>query len=156
MKLGLSLLVFFATLPSAMAQTMDHPRAEFYVVAAPIGQAPWGSRTTYVAGGGQAFLYRGLSLGAEVGPIITNGYVYGLGSANLAYHALRQSDGWIEPFVTGGYSVTFRAGLQSGSNVGAGANICLKKKVVLRFEYREYLGRLRVGYVGPRFGVTFR
>jgi hypothetical protein len=70
----------------------------------------FGGRATYVAGGGEVFLYREASIGAEVGPVISSSeaggtYVFGLGSANVAYHFSRESK--IEAFLGGGYSVTF-------------------------------------------------
>lgn len=162
MKSSLCILAVLGMAPAALAQTPDHARAEAYVLTAPFGEAPWGRKTIYVSGGGQIFLFKGLGIGAEVGPVITRAetsvsYVYGLGSANLSYHFPRLTDhDKIEPFFTAGYSATFRAGVQNGWNAGAGVNVWVKKNVALRFEVRDYLGRLRIDHVGPQFGVTFR
>jgi hypothetical protein len=160
MKSWLLVVTVLAALPSAMAETLGPPRGEAYVFAAPFARPVYGGRATYVAGGGEVFFYKGASMGAEIGPMIssteTGGtYVFGLGSASLTYHFSRQSND-IEPFVNVGYSATFRSGVASGSNVGAGVNLWKKKNVALRFEFRAYLGRLRIDQVGPRFGVTFR
>ena len=159
MKSWFLVVTVLAASPSASAQTPGPPREETYVFAAPFARPVFGGRATYVAGGGEVFLYRGASLGAEVGPVISSSetggtYVFGLGSANVAYHFSRQSK--IEPFLNVGYSVTFRAGVANGSHVGAGVNFWQKKNVALRFEFRGYLGRLRIDEGGPRFGVTFR
>jgi hypothetical protein len=159
MKSWFLVVTVLAALPSASAQTPGPPRGETYVFAAPFARPVFGGRATYVAGGGEVFLYRGASLGAEVGPVISSSeaggtYVFGLGSVNAAYHFSRQSK--IEPFLNVGYSVTFRAGVANGSHVGAGVNFWQKKNVALRFEFQGYLGRLRIDEGGPRFGVTFR
>jgi opacity protein-like surface antigen len=159
MKSWFLVATVLAALPSANAQTPGLPRGETYVFAAPFARPVFGGRATYVAGGGEVFLYRGASIGAEVGPVISSSeaggtYVFGLGSANVAYHFSRESK--IEAFLSGGYSVTFRAGVANGSHVGAGVNFWQKKNVALRFEFRAYLGRLRIDEVGPCFGVTFR
>jgi hypothetical protein len=156
----LVVVAVLAALPSAWAETPGPPRGETYVFAAPFARPVFGGKAIYAAGGGEVFLYKGASIGAEVGPVISSTeiggrYVFGLGSASAAYHFLRQSNR-VEPFFDVGYSATFRAGIASGSNVGAGVNIWQKKNVALRFEYRAYLGRLRIHEVGPRFGVTFR
>src|SRR5262245_23780846 len=130
-----SWVLIFAALvavPSAMAQT-SKSHGEAYVVVAPFGQPVWNGSTTYLAGGGQVFMFKAMSIGAEVGPVFTrseggNEYVFGLGSANLAYHFLRNADN-IQPFITAGYAATFRAGVQSGSNVGLGINVWRKKNM---------------------------
>lgn len=159
MKIGSLVLTVLAALPSARAQAPDAPRVEAYVFAAPFARPDFGGWATYAAAGGEIFLHRGASIGVEVGPVIAHSesgghYVFGLGSANLAYHFSRQAS--VEPFVTAGYSATFRAGVRNGSNVGAGINVWQGRTVALRFEFRAYLGRLRVDEVGPRFGVAFR
>ena len=162
MKLGACGLIVLGVASLATAQTADAPRVEGNVTVAPFAWPSWGGRATVVAAGAEIFLVEGLSAGGEVGPVIaripTPGYYYvlGLGSANLSYHFLRSTPTErIKPFLTGGYSTTFRAGIQSGANVGGGIDVVLKPRVSLRLEFREYLSRLRVDHVGPRVGIAF-
>jgi hypothetical protein len=159
MKSLLAVVIVLWALPSAEAQILRESRGEGYLFVAPFVEPDFGGRGTYVAGGAEIFLHKGASIGAEVGPVITSSrdsglYAFGLGSANVAYHFSRQSS--MQPFLTAGYSATFRAGVAHGTNFGGGINFWQKKNLAIRFEFRAYVGRLRIDQAGPRFGVTFR
>ena len=167
--------VFVASV-SATAQAPDS-RWNAYAFLAPgtSTSVVSGRATLHVGGGAEAFLYQGLTLGAEVGPVFSwtapgRGFtqfsrVHGLGSANIAYHFLSNStDRKLDPFLTGGYSLFFAnlilpgrgsASNQSGYNAGGGANFWLLPRTALRLEFRH---QSSVWYktMELRAGVTFR
>src|SRR5262249_49796773 len=115
-------------------------------------------------------IYKGLGIGAEVGPLFPwsvehSGYGYGfgrfdyvkgLGSVNLSYHLLpATANGRRELFVTAGSSILFRAGYVIGLNVGGGMNLWVKPKAALRLEIRDYQS-FSDDTVSFRIGMTFR
>jgi hypothetical protein len=179
--LCISAMVFVIPM-SALAQESDS-RWNAYAFLAPgtttIGYVQ-GRASFHVGGGAEGFIYRGLSLGAEIGPYIPfsppggrdvfggSDHVHGLGSANIAYHFLSNAvDRKLDPFVTGGYSLFFwnlvnvpgaRNGLvktQSGYNAGGGANFWLLRRAALRLEFRD---QSSIWYKNTevRVGMTFR
>jgi hypothetical protein len=115
--------------------------------------------------GGERFFYKGVSFGAElgaVGPVSPGSphlsfsdWVAGLGSADVAYHFLSHNRPGVEPFVTCGYSLFFRAGLSHGYNVGGASDFWMKEKLGLRFEVRDHQSSQR-DVVSFRVGVVFR
>ncbi len=167
--------VFFAMSFSASAQPPDRSKVQGYVFAAPgVGSIDSSKGNIHIGAGGEGFIYKGLGIGAEIGgvcPLSTTVHlpgrpnsryggfcdgVVGLGSANLSYHLLpRTTDRRLEPFVTVGYSLFFRAGLSHGYNAGGGINVWLNKHVATRFEIRNQHSR-RHETVSFRIGVTFR
>jgi hypothetical protein len=63
----------------------------------------------------------------------------------------------LEPFVTAGYSLFFRAGVTHGRNAGGGINVWLNEKVAARFEVRDQRSSpWRRNVFSFRLGVTFR
>jgi len=169
-KILVSVAVFFSLSLSVAAQEPNRSRGQGYVFFAPgIGNLGPGKATLQIGAGGEGFIYKGFGIGAEIGPVgpwsavhygqyslgwIDN--VVGLGSANLSYHLLPgTTDHALEPFVTAGYSMFFRAGISQGSNFGGGVNVWLSKDIAMRFEVRDHESWWRRN-VGFRLGVTFR
>jgi hypothetical protein len=157
MKKLVCLFAAFVGLPVAMAQDSDRPGGQGYVIIAPAAS----DGRAHAAVGGEAFVFKGLTFGAEAGPVFRwsgfNDSVFALGSVNISYHFLTKAEGLkIEPFVTAGYSVFVRAGVENGSNAGGGFQLWLKKNVGIRLEFRQYIGVVRIHDVGPRFGLIFR
>ena len=122
-------------------------------------------RTTFgkllnAGGGGEAFLYKGLAAGADVGYLgyyqnfQSNGF--GLASVNGSYHFVGSRDQKIAPFVTAGYSVAFRSNTANLTNIGAGINYWFSRRVGLRVEYRDFFTLSDPHMHTLRFGVTFR
>ena len=172
-------IVFLAT--SALAQApKNDSTGQGYVFVAPgvgnIGPAREFGRKSgsiHMGAGGEAFIYRGLGIGVEIGAVGPGSatvpqrsrstysfgfsdYVVGLGSANLSYHFLPSTtDRKLEPFLTAGYSLFFRAGISHGYNVGGGLNVWLDKTVGTRFEIRDQESWYRET-LSFRIGVTFR
>ncbi|MCW5983425.1 MAG: hypothetical protein KIT09_35360 [Bryobacteraceae bacterium] len=113
-------------------------------------------------GGGEGFLYRGLSLGGELAYLFptespTSGI--GMASVNPAYHFLnRRGGGKLVPFVTGGYSLGFRGGVGHFFNYGGGATYWFSRKVGLRLELRDYryASNPRENLLTFRVGASFR
>jgi hypothetical protein len=72
-----------------------------------------------------------------------------VGSANLSYHFLSGTkDRKLEPFVTAGYTLFFRAGTSTGVNLGGGVNVWLTEHAALRLEVRDNAAK---GWVSGRF-----
>jgi len=149
-------VVFFAMSCCASAQTPDRSRGQGYVFFAPgVGNYEVGKPNIHVGIGGEGFIYKGLGLGAEIGGVGRD-RVIGLGSANLSYHFFPgTTDNRLEPFVTVGYSIFFRAGTSQGYNAGGGINVWLNKNLAMRFEIRNQHSH-RFETVSFRIGVTFR
>ena len=168
-----TMAVFFGMWPPALtAQTPNRSRSQGYVFIAPgVGDTGSGRQATLQFGaGGEGFIYRGLGIGVEitpVGPLPTNRYgsqyglswideLVGAGSANLSYHLLpADTERKLEPFVTAGYTMFFRAGISQGSNFGGGINAWLNRKLAMRFEVRDQITWRRRN-LGFRIGLTFR
>ncbi|HYR85113.1 MAG TPA: hypothetical protein VE422_13605 [Terriglobia bacterium] len=169
--------IFFAFSASASAQAIT-PRWNGYLFFAPGASNldfNGGRATIHIGGGGEAFIYNGLSVGAEVGPFFPwsppgrgstcCSDVHGLGSANIGYHFLpKTTDRKLEPFLTAGYSLFFGnlsipgrglTGTQSGYNAGGGLNWWFQQKAAIRLEVRH---QSSVWYktMDIRIGMTFR
>ncbi len=174
----------FVASVSALAQAPDSTsRWNAYAFLAPGTSTHFesGRATVHIGGGAERFIYQGLSVGAEVGPVITwtapgraafnpfsNDRVHGLFSPNIAYHFVSNTtDRKLDPFLTGGYSLFFGIGndlvvpgrgftnTQSGYNVGGGANFWILRKAAMRLEFRQ---QSSVWYktMDVRVGMTFR
>ena len=158
--------LFFVFSSAASAQDPHRSRGQGYFFVAPgvIGHNE-DQPAIHIGAGGEGFIYRGLAIGIElgpVGPLKTGPYndwldnVIGLGSANLSYHFLPNNlDRRFESFVTAGYSLFFRAGTFNGYNIGGGTNVWLSKNAALRLEARGH-STAYYHFVGFRIGITFR
>ncbi len=143
---------------SASAQNADHQyRGQGYFFFAPTTNDA--SITTGF--GGDAFVYRGLGLGAELA-YANHDNGRGVGSANVSYHFLHSAKYKVEPFVTGGFSLYFGDGLGPGFNLGGGVSVWMSKRAALRFEVRDHehgdgpFDNDNHRFVAYRIGVTFR
>lgn len=151
-----ALLLVIPTLASA--QDGDHTyRVQGYLFVAPTTNDA--SITTGF--GGDAFVYRGLGLGAELA-YANHDNGRGAGSADVSYHFLQSAKYKVEPFVTGGFSLYFGDGLGPGFNLGGGVNFWMSKRAALRFEARDHehgdgpFDNDHHRFVAYRIGVTFR
>jgi len=156
--------IFSIFAPSALAQEPNSSRGQGYFLFAAGGGNVGAPPDIHIAAGAEAFVYRGLGVGVEVGPVSPlktspDGFfedAVGLGSANLSFHFLpRTIDRKFEPFVTAGYSLFFRAGTFSGYNVGGGTNVWLGKNTALRLGGRVH-STPDYHFAGFEVGVTFR
>jgi hypothetical protein len=112
-------------------------------------------------GGGEALIYKGFGVGADLGYVApTGGISEGVGafSVNGAYHfGGRNPDRKVVPFVTGGYSLLFREGAVSGGNIGGGVQYWASDRLGMRFEVRNIIvSSDSPHFVGLRVGLTFR
>lgn len=156
---------FWALSLNASAQPFNRSKPQGYVFSAPgVGNIGPGKANIQFGAGGEGFIYKGLGIGVElggVGPLASNNgsfsdWVVGLGSANLSYHFLPETPNHrLEPFVTAGYSLFFRAGLSHGYNAGSGVNVWLNRSVAMRFEIRDHHSWRRDS-LSFRLGLTFR
>lgn len=124
--------------------------------------------------GGEAFLHKGLGVGAEAGFAHWGPNNFGFNyndafivSGDFSYHFRRRAlRGQLDPFVLIGPSAYFPTnhgrGLLAG-NFGGGVNFWLSRRAALRLEIRDYVNPNSDlnGWPGPhsvsfRFGITFR
>jgi hypothetical protein len=162
---------------SVLAQEPNLSRGQGYIFFA-LGMGDIGpaghtyQQNIHIGAGGEAFIDKGLAVGAELGAVgpTKTGYglgwfdwAFGLGSANLSYHFLPSTiDRKFEPFLTAGYSMFFHHGVFNGYNVGGGVNVWMNKDVALRFEgrfhsaYHGEAGGDTHNFAGFRMGITFR
>jgi hypothetical protein len=136
-------------------------RAQGYLFVAPGAYNGYGGTTAtlHIGGGGEAMVYQGLGVGAEVGAISAlqdSGGGLGLFSANGSYHFSRQNK--ISPFLTGGYSFVFGNGSRNLANFGGGINYWIREKIGLRIEFRDHVYADGSGrhLLGIRVGLAFR
>jgi hypothetical protein len=164
-----SLFVLFLSTWAQAQSTTDTPPAEEarvhhgqgYLFIAPgmyIGNVD-SIATLHIGGGGEALVYRGLGVGAEVGGLgalqESRGGL-GLFSVNGSYHFSRQRK--VSPFLTSGYSSVSGNGQRNLVNFGGGVNYWLRERMGLRLEFRDHVyadgtGRQLLGF---RVGFAFR
>ena len=125
----------------AFAQSSSQPRGWGYLFVAPGGTSGSGATTTLQAGaGGEGLFYKGLGAGAELGHLTPTGSFavgFGIFSANASYHF--GGKGKLVPFITGGYSLAFRGGTNSGGNFGGGIHYWFNHHAALRAEFRDHV-----------------
>jgi hypothetical protein len=157
----------FATFFAAVALTLPLSAQDRPYVAHGYGYFGLGGTqgTTFgkllnAGGGGEAFLYKGLAAGADIGYLGNyNSFQrdgFGLASVNGSYHFVKNRDQKFAPFVTAGYSLAFRNDTANMTNVGAGFNYWFSHRAGLRVEYRDYFTVNDPHIHTVRFGVTFR
>jgi hypothetical protein len=115
--------------------------------------------TLHIGGGGEAFFYKGLGFGAEVGylaPWKTLGDGIGVLSLDGVYQFKPAKK--TVPFVLGGYSLAFRSSTANAINFGAGVNYWFHDKVGLRLEFRDHVPiyESNCHFLGFRIGLSFR
>jgi Outer membrane protein beta-barrel domain len=127
---------------AAFAQSPGDKKAWGYLFGGVGGNSGGDSTASFqVGGGGEALVYKGLGIGAEVGylaPFRSSGDGFGIFSADGSYH-FKTSNSKLVPFVTGGYSLAFRNGTSSGGNFGGGVQYWMKDHLGLRFEFRDHV-----------------
>jgi hypothetical protein len=125
----------------ALGQT-EKPPAHGYVffsLAQPFDRPGTGMAA---GGGGEGFLYKGLSLGADVAYIFPKDEPatgIGMFSVNPGYHFYQlTASRKVVPFVTGGYSLGFRNGVGNFFNYGGGVTYWFSERLGLRLELRDH------------------
>lgn len=159
-------------------QSADHPPRGLGYVFVGEGTHSMGLTTGF---GGEAYVFKGLGLGAEIGAADMSSFVTGVGSADLSYHFFpKKVHGRVSPFITGGYTAFFGHNTHTGTglfghkplmtegfNIGGGVDLFASKHVGMRFDVRYYGhgGRIlnyiypdldQFSFVAFRIGVTFR
>ncbi len=123
------------------AANPDGHHGQGYLFLAPGAYAAYSEAvsTMHFGGGGEAFLYRGLAAGAEIGGFwaLRGSDLLGVLSANGSYHFSR--DRKISPFLTGGYSRIWGAGSRNMVNFGCGINWWLGERKGIRLEFRDHI-----------------
>ncbi len=143
-------LVFLCLSVWAHAQVQDSPTApgtqdrhhgQGYLFLAPgayVGYSETVS-TMHFGGGGEAFLYKGLAAGAEIGGVwaLRGSDLLAVFSADGSYHFSRH--GKVSPFLTCGYSRIWGDGSANMINFGGGINWWLGERKGIRLEFREHV-----------------
>jgi len=110
--------------------------------------------------GGEAFLWKGLAAGADIGYVFSSSEGsegFGLLSVNPAYHfTSRNRTQKLVPFVTAGYALGFRSGTANFFNYGGGVTYWMSERVGLRLEVRDYRQREDSFVTMFRAGITWR
>jgi len=152
--------------PDPAEEPETEHRAQGYAFFAPSGVfTKYGhTGTVHFGGGGEALVYKGIGIGAELGYLAPWKYMgsgIGMLSVDGSYHFTRNRK--VSPFITGGYSLAFRDGHINLVNFGGGMNWWVTDRFGLRLEFRDHLYRQtrmyptqNVHYLGGRIGVAFR
>jgi hypothetical protein len=112
--------------------------------------------------GGEAGIGRWLTLGGEVGGLISTESLQrnaAVLSAGPAFHLLPRGTTRIDPFVTGGLSVLVSRGAGGMLHYGGGVNYWFRPRLAFRFEVRDHLWAPEGDYVhftSIRAGISFR
>ncbi len=111
--------------------------------------------------GAEAFVYRGLGIGFELGylaPLQNAGSGIGVFSVDGVYDFDREKKRGLSPFVTGGYSLAFRSGAGNALNFGGGVHYWFRDGQGLRFEFRDHVPPAEWGahFWEMRVGFSFR
>ncbi|MDX2154067.1 MAG: hypothetical protein SFV54_25230 [Bryobacteraceae bacterium] len=145
-----------AALPAQTPAASERYNGNSYAYAT-LGGCQHGYFLAGAGGGGEAFLWKGVSLGADASyQTFNDGLHFGLAQVQGGYHFInrRRSAKW-DPFVTAGFGVGFRDGVASAGNLGGGFTYWFRDKIGLRFEGRAQ-GVGGEVIVAARIGISFR
>ncbi|MCC6858073.1 MAG: hypothetical protein IT158_05920 [Bryobacterales bacterium] len=112
-----------------------------------------------VGGGGEGFLYKGLSLGGDLHyafPRRDFGAGIGLLSVGPAYHFSLGPSAPVVPFVGGGYGLAFRGGTANLYYLGGGVTWWMKRSLGLRVEFRHHRSPDEGSLSALRVSLAFR
>jgi hypothetical protein len=123
----------------------------------------WEGSRAHVGVGGEAGLGQHVTLGGEVGALLGTGRYSrsaALLSANPAVYFIPASRApKLDPFVTGGFTVLVRSGVEPMWNVGGGATYWFQRRLGVRFEVRDHIWMresVSMHLVSFRVGLGFR
>lgn len=144
---------------STVASAQDEYAGQGYVHAS-MGATRGGTGLLGVTGGGEAFLWKGLSAQGELGylfPVRAANDGIGVASVGPAYHFTDRSRSQkLVPFVDGGYTLAFRSGTLSLWHIGGGATWWYSDRFGLQFGVRNYAHQGEHFATAFRVGFTFR
>ena len=158
----MTVILLAAVLPSAVAAQNKERHGQGYVFVAPTTTNEGGVGLHFGVGG-EGLVYKGLSLGAEIGYLgeareLSQGL--GVFSPNVSYNFLRAGgSGKFSPFVTGGYSRLFTGAEGINAfNLGGGLHWWFKDRIGLRLEVRDHITAPgpSIHIIGFRIGLAFR
>jgi hypothetical protein len=157
------LLASLTLLVLGSAATLSAQRSLGYWFIAPGGATAAGQTgfLIHMGGGGEFAIGKGVAVGVELGAIGPKRHytdnVMGLASANGYYHFRHSRDIRLDPFLGGGYSLTFRHGTANLGNLGGGLNYWFTSTLGFRCEFRDHVlpGTPTTHFWGLRMGLSF-
>ncbi|MFB3779143.1 MAG: hypothetical protein ACE141_16110 [Bryobacteraceae bacterium] len=123
------------------------------------GACQHGYRLVGVGGGGEFFLWRGLTLGGDIGHHrFSDGWGFSLATLDVGYHFVnRRQPKRIDPFVTfSALGVAVSEGITSAGHLGGGLNYWFKSRVGLHAEVRLTVVAAEEAITALHIGVSFR
>ena len=155
--------VFSVMLLLLTSASLRSQPSNVYAFLAPGGATCCGttSMTVQFGAGGEAVVWKGVGLGAELGVLGSHddfgGTALGVLSLNGYYHFIHRNNLRLDPFVTGGYTLLFRSGTANLFNFGGGATYWFHPRFGARLEFRDhvYAPQTTVNYWGFRVGLAF-
>ena len=157
LRIKLALLAV-ATAMALPAQTYNGHGYAYFGIDKPAHASM--SEAMTVGGGGEAFAYKGLAAGVELGYMFPRGYFregIGLVSVWPSYHFVnRKRPAKLVPFVTAGYTLAFRQGTENLWHWGGGVTYWFHNRIGTRVEVRDYRHDQYWFDTALRFGLTFR
>ena len=158
-------LVFSAFLiPPALLQAQETAKPFRYdwngQVGFVLGTCWHGYTLTGAGGGGEVFVWRGLTLGGDLAAqrFVAHDPVFGLLSTNVGYHFVnRLRPAKVDPFVNWIIGGAFAEGFFVGANgIGGGLNYWFREGMGLRTEARFQVADAEEGLLMFRIGLAFR
>lgn len=159
------LIMLLASLPASAQMSSGY----VYVFGGPVvvpksAYTRWNGDFVHVGGGGEGHFTDRFALGGEIGVLmpVTNPYAVttALASVTPAFHFIpRGSKRKFDPFVGGGLSLLAGRGSGFAIHYGGGMNYWLRRRIGLRFEFRDHIWSPESGeavhLVDFRVGVVF-
>jgi hypothetical protein len=146
-KLILTVLTMLTAFVPAVAQMSN---SYVYAFGGPVvvprsAFTRWNGNFVHVGAGGEGRITDRFAMGADLGVLkpVTNQYAItaGLASVSPAFHFRSpNAKSKLDPFVDGGLSMLFgRGGAGAALHYGVGANYWLRRRIGLRFEFRDHV-----------------
>jgi len=156
MRIALFLLLSAAAL-SAQSDSFRYNGSGFLSFSS--GVCKHGYNANGVVGGGEAFLWKGLTTGVEAGVhSFSAESAYGELHVPVGYHFVsRRSFSRWDPFVSGSVlGMGYFSGMTNSFQAGAGTNYWVTRRFGFRMEFRTVLHLNADTIFHGRFGITFR
>ena len=123
----------------------------------------WQGNYVHAGGGVEGGIGKRLTVGGEVGALISVRETYGRSAALLSFgpgfHLVPRSDRKLDPFISAGVSLLVSRGAGTLFYYGGGANYWFRDRIGLRVEFRDHVWSpegTALHFAGARIGLSFR